>query len=703
MVWYRLSSKLFLVSFIFTLFFGVGSSSVQAQGILPPEPTPAFLEPFPVERDISGIVNNQRVGSPDASSVQTNVLGTGDGNIHGLVHYGGFLWACTRTSPARVLKISPSSLSVVARAELTGLNYAEDIIAVDYDQNGNYYLWVVLRTVPARLVRVNPVDMTTSITALTGMNSGTALLYAFGKLWVGGSNRIVEVDISDPDSPSFVVHDFSGLKLEDFVIVAALASDSSYLYAAFLQGDFSEPDQYIGTTIVRLNPGNPTTGYLTQYVSADHPDDMVFTNNHLYTSSEDDPQPSVAFRFPTGLSSYITNTIASSASYGVFYTPTDPGSLWGAYIGSPGVISKFDLDLNSIWTFNLPVGFDSPSEITFDENGNMFVSTWQNPSGIVAYTIPDAVTLSISKSGNDVVLSWTNNDSFVDHYEVWRSTDPYFNPGDPGTIKVDVAATMGVMSYTDIGALGDVNNNYFYVVRAFNDFGLLAPISNRVGEYSITIMPNWNLISWPLIPSDISINNIIGDQLNGTEDPTTADRILVWNELTQTYQAAWFCGGPVCESWGEPYYNHWLATDYSQSTLTLPADEGFWVHNRSGAMEILRIVGEVSEIDRTVQVGSGWQMLGSAFPGARNLDKANISATGTEDPQTADRILYWDKTTQTYKSAWLCGGSVCETWGEPYYNHWLALDYSPSDIILQPGHGFWLQNRHNPFTWIYPR
>jgi hypothetical protein len=129
---------------------------------------------------------------------------------------------------------------------------------------------------------------------------------------------------------------------------------------------------------------------------------------------------------------------------------------------------------------------------------------------------------------------------------------------------------------------------------------------------------------------------------------------------------------------------------------------GFWIENRSGTIKSVTLVGVENTADRQVTVGSGWQLLGSTSLNERILDEANISATGTDDPLTADRIVYWDAPSQSYQSAWYCGGPICESWGEPWANHWLANDYSPSEINLLPGHGFWYENRHSGFTWTNP-
>lgn len=210
--------------------------------------------------------------------------------------------------------------------------------------------------------------------------------------------------------------------------------------------------------------------------------------------------------------------------------------------------------------------------------------------------------------------------------------------------------------------------------------------------------PTWYLLAWPLLVYDATLEEALGPQLHGTESPDTADRVLVWDGVNQSYHTAWFCGGPLCKSWGEPWANHWLAEDYSRSTLTLPPDTGFWIENRSGGAEALSVAGDVADADRSVPVGTGWQLLGSAIPISRGLDDAGFPATDGGSPETADQVFYWDASTQEYRSAWYCGGPSCE-----WTNGWLNDNNLPTDIVLEPGHGFWYLNRHASFNWVNPR
>jgi hypothetical protein len=310
---------------------------------------------------------------------------------------------------------------------------------------------------------------------------------------------------------------------------------------------------------------------------------------------------------------------------------------------------------------------------------------------------PAAPVITITRQQNGLLLSWTHDSSNA-HYEVWRSsTSPYFEPGNDASVKVAELAAPAT-DYIDAGAWANTEHN-FYIVRGVNAANQVSSNSNRVGKFVRPMVPGWNLVSLPLLVDDMTLDGALGAQLYGTESPDTADRVLVWNGSSQSYSSAWFCGGPVCQSWGQSYFLHWLANDYSPSPLILPPNAGFWIQNRSGGVETLVVLGQVAETDRNTTVGAGWQMLGSAFPAPLALDAANLPATGTESPETADRVLYWHEATQTYQSAWFCGGLICESWGQPYYNHWLTNDYSATDIVFAPGHGFWYQNRHSPFMW----
>lgn len=549
--------KLLLFSLMLVQLFGGVVLEANAQDTTPGIPKPVYIEPTPVKEDVAPGGWTLRGSSPDATSVETLILGTGESSIHGLIYYDGFLWASTRTAPAKILKIFPgtttSSMQVEDSVTLAAnRNNAEDIVAA------NNYIWSIASETDgttysgqAYLVRVDPTTMAVQYTSLyispqNYLPLAESLKYAHGKLWVGGFNQIAEVDISDPDNITFSLFDTSGLAQEDYAWATALASDATHLWAVFTQGDYA-PQLYLGSTIARIDPNNPgnLAGYTTQNLSVLFPDDMIFTNGYLYTSSENSGLPSYAYRFPPNLQSYDTELAFNDGiSYGVFYNPLDSDSFWGTYTGSPGTIIKFDLDLNQLWSFQLPTtpsNFDNPSEIAFDESGNMYVSTFTDPARLVKYTAPDAVTLSISKSGNAALLSWQNTDSFVDHYEVWRSIDPYFEPGDAGSTKVDVPASLGTMSYSYVGGVGDVNTNYYYVVRAFNDFGLLAPISNRVGEFDRelreTTTSDFNWIGLPLNASLSMASDLATYIQNNSSGAVTVTAIEQWGPIGQNYQA----------------------------------------------------------------------------------------------------------------------------------------------------------------------
>jgi hypothetical protein len=111
----------------------------------------------------------------------------------------------------------------------------------------------------------------------------------------------------------------------------------------------------------------------------------------------------------------------------------------------------------------------------------MYAVTWQAPAGIVKYPAPVKVPdLTVSRSDLDAVLSWSHSDSNVNKYQVWRSADPNFNPGDLNSEKIAEVVPLGsTVTYTDTNAIGDLGVNYTYGIKTVNGYGLVSPLSNR--------------------------------------------------------------------------------------------------------------------------------------------------------------------------------------------------------------------------------
>lgn len=138
---------------------------------------------------------------------------------------------------------------------------------------------------------------------------------------------------------------------------------------------------------------------------------------------------------------------------------------------------------------------------------------------------PAAITdQTISQASNDALLSWSpvtldiNGDpEIVDHYTVYRSTEPYFVP----TVAEAIATTAGT-TYTDSGAIGDPSQNYYYVVTAVDLASNEAAVSNRVGEHDFAMTPGsgpgdykYNLIALPLEVASITDADSLASYVGG--------------------------------------------------------------------------------------------------------------------------------------------------------------------------------------------
>ena len=100
---------------------------------------------------------------------------------------------------------------------------------------------------------------------------------------------------------------------------------------------------------------------------------------------------------------------------------------------------------------------------------------------------PVAVSVRVTKDGDDVVFQWTHNEPNTG-YEVHSSLVPYFAPN-----AATLMATLppAITFHRHIGAASDAAKNYFYVVQSkFQDPADYPPVgSNPTGKFSYTLVP----------------------------------------------------------------------------------------------------------------------------------------------------------------------------------------------------------------------
>ena len=92
--------------------------------------------------------------------------------------------------------------------------------------------------------------------------------------------------------------------------------------------------------------------------------------------------------------------------------------------------------------------------------------------------------VTVTRDAATVVLNWDANPNGA-QYQVWISTNPYFDPDHPG----EVAPILWPASpYRDTGAAASLVN-HFYVVRGLNPCGAASGNSMRKGEFTFGLTP----------------------------------------------------------------------------------------------------------------------------------------------------------------------------------------------------------------------
>ena len=107
---------------------------------------------------------------------------------------------------------------------------------------------------------------------------------------------------------------------------------------------------------------------------------------------------------------------------------------------------------------------------------------------------PAAVSdVQVSMDGTAPRLSWSHSDSAAHHYEIWRSTSPYFVPGVGGSdtlrLRTIPAPALGAVAEFSDTAIPSDGQSYYYAIVAVNSAGTRSAVSVRSGLVRFSLRP----------------------------------------------------------------------------------------------------------------------------------------------------------------------------------------------------------------------
>jgi hypothetical protein len=220
----------------------------------------------------------------------------------------------------------------------------------------------------------------------------------------------------------------------------------------------------------------------------------VDSNGGIYATGETD-----STNMPTTANGYDTAASGPSDAFLVRLHPSSPNAnrlTYGTYLGGSGGDGGYALAIDSSGNALIAGATDSANfPVTsgaYDTSPDPFGAPDAFLAKLLVPVVPASPILSIAKSGNDASLSWTQVTTdiigapmTVSSYRLWRSLKPYFAPGDTSSPSPLYSGTN--RAYTDAGVLANLNN-YFYVVNAVGPNSELSPDSNRMGEFTFSLV-----------------------------------------------------------------------------------------------------------------------------------------------------------------------------------------------------------------------
>ena len=321
----------------------------------------------------------------------------------------------------------------------------------------------------------------------------------------------------------------------------------------------------------------------------------------------------------------------------------------------------------------------------YDFSGNK-----SEPSDEVSATVGGAMLVAF-KEDDTIRLIWTPV-SDADSYQIFRGDNPYFSP-------TSAVATISASKNEFVDPFHFQSEKFetYYIVRAVKNGASIFDY-NTVGAFDLNLSSGLNLVSLPLVPADLSIGEILADQLTGGESSAEADQLRLWNG--EEYEIAWLYDGPAAE-----YKDKWIDASTGQETReAIDPTSAFWLAVQDNhPAESLTITGAVpAEPETEIPLKKGHNFIGSVYPMRVQLKDSELYEDGVMKGGVgsgeADIINAW--TGDGYERAWVVDGvnsDIDGTWMD-------ETGKNESTMMFQPGDGYiiWIKGDNDNKVWTWP-
>ncbi len=243
-------------------------------------------------------------------------------------------------------------------------------------------------------------------------------------------------------------------------------------------------------------------------------------------------------------------------------------------------------------------------------------------------------TLAINRSGNNLQLSWTTVPG-SQGYEVHRSSTPFFAPSAATLLQ---SFNSNTTTFTDVGVVGNVTVNHFYLVQAVN--GNQKSRSNEVGEIEYALNNSggkYSLIALPF-PSTTIVNAATLASHIGS-----VNAMLKWNPATQSFR--------------------FFIPPASGDNFAVTVGDAIFVLMNSGGPTVVTMMGNVVGIQHPLKPG-GFSFVSMPLQ-TSNLTNASGVAT---DITNVQGLFVWNQATQLFRffAPPNAGDNFTLTTGQPF-------------------------------------